>query len=167
MKFSLVALFLVCLSLAVCGQTKVPQFKHYPSTENFSGKNAPVIIGKNEKTFRTRLREASKEKPNFAGRYILTAWGCGAECLMGAVIDAKTGRVYWWNFTICCAANFAADFKPIEFRLNSRLIVFSGLRNEEGENGAHFYKFENGRFVFIKTVKDKNPRSAGQNRKSV
>jgi hypothetical protein len=154
MKISVLTLFLLCLSVAVFGQKGVPQFKDYPATEKFSGKNAPVIIGKNEKAFRTRLREASKEKPNFAGRYILTSWGCGAECLMGAVIDAKTGRVYWWNFTVCCWENTDDGFNPIEFRLNSRLIIFSGLRNEKGAKGAHFYKFQNGRFVFIKTIKN-------------
>lgn len=97
--------------------------------------------------FRTRLREAAKDKANFAGRYILTAWGCGTTCLMGAVIDAKTGNVHWWNFTVCCWGFDIDDkFRPIEFPLNSRLIVFSGARNEkEGDIGAHFYKLENGR----------------------
>ena len=155
MKNLLLILIFVFSSLAVFGQNRVPQFKDYPATEKFTGRNAPVIIGKNERMFRTRLREAAKEKPNFAGRYILTSWGCGTSCLMGAVIDAKTGKVYWWNFTVCCWENTDEDFNPIEFRLNSRLLVFSGLRNEGGATGAHFYKFENGRFVFIKTVKDK------------
>ena len=73
---------------------------------------------------------------------------------MGAVIDAKTGKVYWLSHTTCCWG-FDVDekFQPIEFRLNSSLIVFSGLRNEkEGDNGAHFYKFENGRFVHLRSI---------------
>jgi hypothetical protein len=156
MKVFLPALFFVCFSLAVFGQNKVPRFKDYPAGRIYTGKNAAIKLTRDDKTFRTRLREAAKEKPNFAGRYILTAWGCGAECLMGAVIDAQTGKVYWWNFSVCCWENFDENFKPIDFRLNSRLIVFSGLRNEkEGDQGAHFYKFENGRFVFIKTVRNK------------
>ncbi len=155
MKFSLLTLILVFSSLAVFGQKGAPQFRDYPAGKIYKGRNAPVIIGKNERMFRTRLREAAKEKPNFAGRYIVTAWGCGTQCLMGAVIDAKTGKVYWWNFTVCCWENADDDFSPIEFRPNSRLIVFSGLRNEAGIKGAHFYKFENGRFIFIKTLPDK------------
>src|ERR1700737_1549913 len=65
----------------------------------------------------------------------------GASCLMGAVIDAKTGKVNWWNFSICCWLGDVDDkFQPIEFRLNSKLIVFSGARNEKGGDvGAHFY----------------------------
>jgi len=75
---------------------------------------------------------------------------------MGAVIDAKTGRVYWFP-TICCWGVEVDDkFKPIEFRLESKLIVFSGLRNEkEDDKGAHFYKFENGRFIHIHSVMKK------------
>ena len=44
------------------------------------------------------------------------------------------------------------NFRPIEFRLNSKLIVFSSARNEKDDNGVHFYKFENGRFVHLRSV---------------
>ena len=68
---------------------------------------------------------------------------------MGAVIDAKTGKVYWWNFTICCWGSGKGDkFNPIDFRSDSRLIVFTGLRNEkDGDDGAHFYLYDGARFV--------------------
>lgn len=136
---------------STAGQGRVPQFKDFPVTEAYKGKTAALVLTRDDRMFRTRLREAAKEKPNFAGRYILTTWGCGTTCLMGAVIDAKTGKVYWFPHTVCCWG-FDTDehFQPVEFRLNSRLIVFSGARNEkDGDNGAHFYKFENGHFVHI------------------
>jgi hypothetical protein len=42
-------------------------------------------------------------------------------------------------------------------RLNSKLIVFAGARNEkEGDVGTHFYKFEGGRFVHIKSIMKPN-----------
>ena len=48
-------------------------------------------------------------------------------------------------------------FQPIEVRLNSSLIVFSGARNEkEGDVGTHFYKLVNGRFVHLKSVLKKS-----------
>lgn len=134
----------------VRSQNRVPQFKDYPVTEAYTGKTAPVVLTRDDRMFRTVLREASKEKPNFAGRYILTAWGCGTACLIGAVIDAKTGKVYRWGFSICCWR--AEVDEPIEYRLNSKLIVFSGARNEKDDNGAHFYKFEHGRFVHLRSV---------------
>ncbi len=149
-----VAFALALLAESAVAQSRVPQFKDFPASEAYTGKNAPLVLTREDRMFRTRLREAAREKPNFAGHYILTAWGCGTSCLMGAVIDAKTGKVYWWHFSICCwGHDVDENFEPIEFRLNSKLIVFSGARSEkEGDNGAHFYKFENGRFVHLRSV---------------
>ena len=152
--------FLVICFLRALGQSSVPHFKDYPAGETYKGTTAALVLTKNDLAFKTRLRWAAKNlKPNFAGHYILTTWGCGAQCLMGAVIDAKTGRVYWWDFTICCWGFETDDkFNPIEFRPDSSLIVFSGLRNEkDGDDGAHFYRFDRGRFVHIRSVLKPNP----------
>lgn len=143
-------------SSSALAQASVPHFKDYPISEIYKGRPAPLVLTRDDLTFKTRLRWAAKnQKPNFAGHYILTTWGCGALCLMGAVIDAKTGKAYWWNFSICCWRSDVDDkFSPIEFRPDSRLIIFSGLRNEkEGDDGAHFYRLDkSGRFVHIRSV---------------
>ena len=153
-KFSLapilVLLFMGASSSSVLAQAGVPKFEYFPTDEIYKGATAPLVLTRNDRAFKTRLQWAAKHlRPNFAGHYILTTWGCGAECLMGGVIDAKTGRVYWWNFTICCWGPGKGDkFNPIEFRPDSRLIIFTGLRNEkDGDDGAHFYLFDDGRFV--------------------
>ena len=139
------------------GSSEVPQFKDYPAGELYKGATAPLVLAQKDQEFRGKLRAAAKsQKPNFAGHYILTTWGCGGGCVMGAVIDARTGKVYWWEFTVCCWPETDDNFKPIDFRADSRLIIFSGLRNEkEGDDGAHFYVFDNGQFKFLKT-KTKN-----------
>lgn len=160
-KLRILFLFIAALgggSSNLFGQPRIPQFKDYAATDYYQGKTVSPIITKDDRTFRTRLREGAKEKPNFAGRYILTAWGCGALCLMGAVIDARTGKIYWLPHSTCCWRVGDDNFNPIEFRINSRLVVFSGLRNEsekDSEDDSHFYEFKNGRFIFIKTVKRK------------
>jgi hypothetical protein len=144
------ALVLFCATTVA--QTRVPQFRDFSVVEVYAGKTAPLKLTPEDRRFRTRLQEAARKKPNFAGHYILTTWGCGSECLLGAVIDAKTGKVYQWDFSICCWEGGDDNFRPVEFRLHSELIVFSGRRNEgEGDNGAHFYKFENGRFVHLRS----------------
>lgn len=147
----------LCFCLTATAQNKTPKFKDYPVTEIYTGQVASLVLTKNDTMFRTRLKEATKEKPNFAGNYILTFWGCGSECVMGAAIDAKTGKVYWLPDSICCWGMDVDDkFNPIEYRLDSKLIVLSGERNEKkGDNGAHFYKFENGIFVHIKSIMKK------------
>jgi hypothetical protein len=154
-----VKLFILILLLLVGGgltqaQERIPRFKDYPVTTSYIGRNAPVKLTGGDRTFRTRLREAAKEKPNFAGHYILTTWGCGTSCLMGAVIDAKTGKVYWLPGSICCYGYDTDDnFEPVIVRLDSRLIVLSGMINEEeSTNGTHFYKFENGKFKLVRSV---------------
>jgi len=146
----LLLLFLCSNFSSALAQAGVPRFEYFPVREIYNGPTAPLVLTRHDCAFKTRLRWAAKhQKPNFAGHYILTSWGCGAECLMGAVIDAKTGKVYWWNFTICCWGARPDDkFNPIEFRRDSRLIIFTGLRHEkDGDDGAHYYRFDNGRFI--------------------
>lgn len=156
LRISHLLVLLVLSSAYTLGQTTIPQFKNFPAQGEYAGKNAPVVITSEDRRFRTRLKEAAQRKPNFAGHYVLTAWGCGAECLMGAVIDANTGKVHWFPHTICCWNEIDRDknFTPIEFRLNSRLVVFTGLRNEqEGDQGAHFYELDTTGFKYLRTIK--------------
>src|ERR1044071_985780 len=154
------AAFLLGSEIATPAQSRIPRFRDYPVSETYRGKTAPLVLTRDDRIFRTRLRWAAQNlKPNFAGRYILTTWGCGTSCLMGAVIDARTGRVHWWDFSICCwGYDVDENFQPIEIRLDSKLIIFSGARNEkEGDVGTHFYKFESGRFVHVRTILNVSP----------
>jgi len=73
---------------------------------------------------------------------------------MGAVIDANSGRVYWMPHTICCWPDDIDErFRPIAYSLKSRLVIFSGIRNEkDGDRGTHYYEFKDGRFIHLKSV---------------
>lgn len=129
----------------------IPRFEDYPAKEVFTGKNAPIKLSRETRFFRTRLRKASKRNPDFAGRYILATWGCGNQCRMGAVIDPKTGKIYPIPFTICCwGDDYGLDFKAIEYRIDSKLIIFTGARDEKvGDEGKHFYIFDGKKFVHL------------------
>lgn len=130
----------------------LPKFEDYHVTQQFTGKNARIVLGAQEREFRTRLREGAKDKVNFAGHYVLTVWGCGGGCLMGAAIDATTGRVHWLPFTICC---WPVEVEhPLDFRIDSTLIVFTGSRGETGQ-GVYYYKFEKNSFTLLKAVEKK------------
>ena len=89
---------LTCAAVAVAAhaQGRAPSFRDYPVRRFYRGRVAPVVLDADSRAFRTRLREAARGRPNFAGRYIVTAWGCGTGCEVGAAIDAKTGRVHWF-----------------------------------------------------------------------
>src|SRR5436305_1231053 len=96
-----------CICLFYFGLTLVakpwqhPMFSDYPVKEIFHGSSKPVDLKSHPKArqFRTVLHEASMEKPSFAGYYIVAEWGCGTYCHEAALIDARTGAVYFAPFT--------------------------------------------------------------------
>lgn len=155
-------LFLMALTLGFIQYTqadeKHPSFKDYPVPESeiYTGNTAPVKLDTEEaKMFKTRLTKAAEQKPNFAGHYILASWGCGANCATGAVIDAKDGKVYSIPFAVSGWDTKAKD--AMECQLNSRLIIFNGMLNEEGNKGKHYYKFENNQFIPIQKAASSLP----------
>lgn len=142
------------LCMTVAQAQKLPRFTDYPVTESFSGKTAPLVLSREARMYRTRLNEAARQKPNFAGHFIVTTWGCGTECVMGAIIDASTGRVLMLPTTLCCwGGGVDEKFNPVESKPNSKLIILSGARNEkEGDLATRFYKFENNRLTLIRSI---------------
>ncbi|MDL2358168.1 MAG: hypothetical protein QFF03_23200 [Pseudomonadota bacterium] len=140
----LLAIILATLSSVALA---APRFADYPAS-SFSGRSANVrLVDPKSRQFATMLRDASRRKPDFAGRYVLASWGCGASCTMTAAIDAKTGAVSWLPFTLCC---WRADIvEPLEFRLDSRLLIVQGSRNEQG-SGTHYYTFDGRRFSEVR-----------------
>lgn len=126
------------------------RFSDFPVSERYNKPSkAPVLATKEQRAFRTRLRQAAKEKPNFAGHYIVTIWGCGTECISGAIIDARTGSVIMLPFSLCCwGVDVPDDFEPLAYRIDSSLIVVSGARDENTQdNGKHYYTVRNKRLV--------------------
>ncbi|MDP3818295.1 MAG: hypothetical protein Q8Q57_04775 [Methylotenera sp.] len=150
MKTSLMIFLLAFPLLGIAENTSVPKFQDYPVSTSYIGNPAKVVLSSDkEKSFRTRLTEASKQKANFAGEYVVTGWGCGTSCIHGAAVSLKTGRVVFWPGSICC---WEGDGERLDFRINSRLIVAAGRINEGDEYGAHFYEFTGSEFKHIKTI---------------
>ena len=130
-----------------------PRFEDFQIAKIHRGKSKPPDLSTPDaRAFRSRLRAAAKGKVNFAGHYIVTTWGCGASCVGGAAIDALTGKVIFLPFSVCCWGAVPESFRPVAHQANSRLIVFSGLRNEEEPMGAHYYELKDCEFKFIESV---------------
>lgn len=126
-----------------------PTFEDYPVTETFEGESAPLVFTSETRMFRSRLQSAAAQGPNFAGKYIIATWGCGTDCLMGGVVDPKTGNTSMIPFSICCVFENAPEgTEKVEFQKDSKLIIFNGLLDEqESDIRQHFYLFENNKFV--------------------
>lgn len=109
---SIVVCFLAVLTLpqsALQAKSVEPKLRDYPVAELFEGTAAePIIATPEARRYRTRIKTGVRLKhwvttekgeifsagPDFAGHYFVIQWGCGSQCAMMAIVDAKTGAVY-------------------------------------------------------------------------
>ncbi|MBI0330055.1 hypothetical protein [Burkholderia plantarii] len=126
----------------------VPEFDNFPVEQIWHGKVAPTVLrSEQDHRFAARLRELSGKKPNFAGHYALSSWGCGAACTMAVAVDVKTGDTVWLPFTVCC---WDVDVRePVAYRHDSKLVIVRGSRDETG-NGIYYYLFDQHRFTLLR-----------------
>lgn len=132
---------------------EVPKFTQFPA-KIYSGQIGRLNFSTpHAYSYRTRLREASQLPVNFGGRYQVALWGCGTDCATGAFVDAPTGRVTFLPTVNTYEMRDIVDdrFKSIDYRLESRLLVFAGQLNEAGVSGWHFYAVDHGALRHIMT----------------
>ena len=142
----------------------VPQFAQFPSPAYRGPIGRVDLSSPNVYQYRTRLQNGARQPPNFAGHYQLVQWGCGTECNTGAVIDALNGQVTFLPTVAMQGMEAAMDakFKAVEFRADSRLIVFSGRINETGVLGTHFDLWNGSGFQELLTVPFVPPATQAQ-----
>lgn len=156
-------------SLKAETQRASPRFGDYPVREVYTGRIAPVILDtKRARMFRSRLREDSRAGVNFAGHYTVVFWGCGTGCAQVAVVDARTGRVYWppLDYTDIPGAPeegidkaaFAA--RHPNFRPDSKLLVLTRSHYDgRGGRTAYYYLFDKNRFRLLRQAEERDPDS--------
>jgi hypothetical protein len=151
-RFTFLSLFVFVTVANPAAQ--MPSFEQYRVAENYKGKVAPPVLSEVQPAIRAKLKGAARQKPNFAGHYILLTWSCGSECLTGCVIDATTGHIYMLPVSLCCwNPDGVQTENPIEFHRDSKLIIFKGGRNGKAcDWGQHYYQFDKGQFELIKTT---------------
>ncbi|MRV76001.1 hypothetical protein GJ700_30235 [Duganella sp. FT92W] len=142
-----------------------PRFASYP-VPVYTGANAAPKLNADDRTrmYRTRIREWSREKPNFAGHYILATWGCGAECVQITIIDAMTGTVFHPDGVTLNAANNIEDAlfdgKPrwpnagsLKFKPDSQLLILFGMPEEDSKRrGISYYRWHNNKLSLLRHV---------------
>ncbi|HEX8128299.1 MAG TPA: hypothetical protein VF527_04295 [Pyrinomonadaceae bacterium] len=140
-----------------------PRFSDYPVKEIYKGRIAPVVLdSKRARRFRSRLREDSRAGVNFAGHYTVVFWGCGTGCAQVAVVDAKTGRVYWppLEYTDIPGSPEDAATPHPNFRPDSKLLVLTrSYYDGRGSYTAYYYLFDKNRFRLLRQAEERHPDS--------
>ena len=142
-----------------------PAFTSYLS-KPYTGENAQIQLGNDAeaKLFRTRLRQWSTHKVNFAGHYILATWGCGTDCSQIMIIDAVSGHVFHPK---SISTNIAANVDlglinggtvwpnegSVKFRADSKLLVLIGAPDEDGSRrGISYYAWDHNQLQLVRYV---------------
>ena len=154
--------FLLLLAIGALAQTgKVPTFTQYPvRVEKIKSINVDVS-DKNARMYRTNLRNASKEGVNFAGYYVLTSWGCGTNCGEAAIIDGRTGKVYFPTQLAGFGIGFESwlgEDDPLEFKQDSKLLIVKGyapteLNKTKPHGGYYYFNWNGSTLQLVKFVK--------------
>lgn len=134
----------------------LPDFEaHKAEAWNGSPKAVNLDSHADARMFRTRLTEARAGGVNFAGHYIFSYWGCGTNCLVGAVIDAKTGRVYFPRELGGMGVGLPGtdpEAEALEFRKDSNLLILRGALSDNDRPGTHYLLWDGGDFRSIRFV---------------
>jgi len=164
MKRSFITVFAwATLGVSNFGQSSlVPKFSAFPTiVETTKAKSIDFKKNPDARTFRTRLTEGLRGGVNFAGHFVVVGWGCGTGCISGAIIDARTGNVFWpEQFNAVGVWYDGQEYaeEPVAFRKNSRMLVITGVPGQasddapEKPSGAYYYEWKNNRLRQIKFV---------------
>jgi hypothetical protein len=160
---------------------RLPRFEDYPVSEVFAQTpHLPILVTSEQRMFRTRIREGvekgwgvwingewSKEQnkpgPNFAGHYIVIAWGCGSGCIRMAMSDAETGTVYnpppvsdgELALPMLVFPNSAGGAAETEYRRNSRLMIVRATPHADRSDAvpyAYYFLWQDKRWRLLRRV---------------
>jgi hypothetical protein len=140
-----------------------PRFADYPVKEIYKGRIAPVMLdSRRARMFRSRLREDSRGGVNFAGHYTVVFWGCGTGCAQVAVVDAKTGKVYWPPLDYMDIPGSAEEDPAARpnFLPDSKLLILTrSYYDGGGTYTAYYYLFDKNRFRLLRRAVERHPAS--------
>lgn len=146
-----------CLFAYDPGRADLPQFSAYPARALRSQPRQPKLDTPQAHEFRTAISRGATAGVNFAGRFTIVGWGCGAACLDWAVIDRRTGQVRFDRTRRVVSAAHVDDdpmvpgvdrtFNALRFRRDSRLLVLQGAPQEDpAREGVTYLRWTGARF---------------------
>jgi len=173
-----VLLFLAGCAWAQPHSRALPQFKDYPASEIFSGTPAaPKLVTPLEQDYAARIRGGvekgygvfrdGKEKkgPNFAGDMIVVQWGCGSPCMRMALVNARTGDVYYppislnrvgapsFDLPLLIIGESVPQNPRVRSRLNSSLMIIEATPSpsEHPPCCAYYFVWRQNRWILLRS----------------
>jgi hypothetical protein len=97
------------------------EFADYPAAQQHNSSEVvlPDFRGRDAwaRRYRTRITNAAKAGPNFAGHYALVQIGCGTSCRFAFLVDVTTGQVH--EFPLGGEDNYQLE---LSYQEGSRLV---------------------------------------------
>jgi len=154
MKSTFLILFLGISVQAAAAQSL--RLQKYPA-QVFSGRPAAAKISSpRARIYRTVIRNGAREGPNFAGHYTIVVWGCGLNCRQLAIVDARSGEVFFPSNLLQINFLFEDTAEFLQFRKNSRLLIVVGSMvgtNDDWRTGKYYYEWKNQRLLLVHAIK--------------
>lgn len=146
-----VAGLLVVVSLSC--QADEYRFEHYPASETSSRvlEQLTSLDADKDSVIEMFLQRAVGSSANFAGKYVLTYWGCGTSCQQVAAIDVETGEVFY--------PGEGAASAGVCYQLDSRLLIVNPVDKAGAEQipdwfHTYFYEMNDDGFRLLGTTRD-------------
>ncbi|GAA0558184.1 hypothetical protein GCM10008942_03330 [Rhizomicrobium electricum] len=138
-----------------------PKFSDWPVRAMTTTHRVSISLRHNPQArlFRTVLRQASQQEPDFAGHYKIAVWGCGASCTDWGIIDLATGKVVLdESLRGIGGANIGPetetpDYWGLRFRKDSALLIVVGApREDDRRDGIAYYHWTGKAFRLLRFV---------------
>jgi hypothetical protein len=134
--------FILAVVRGIGQEPDLPKFEDFRVNEAFKGPPArPILNTPHQRAYRTVIREAAKNGPNFAGHWTIAEAGCGSDCAVFAMVNEVTGETLDKPFP---QITFPPMFDYVDtsrladtHRVDSRLLVLHGC--PEGDICASYY----------------------------
>lgn len=129
------------------------RFEDYPVMESSSGVVEQLMLPESDRgsVIEMFLQRAVGSSPNFAGKYVLTYWGCGTGCQQVAAIDVETGEVFY--------PGEGAASNGVCYQLDSALLIVNPIDREGAEQipdwfHTYFYEITGQGFQLLGKTRD-------------
>jgi hypothetical protein len=133
----------------------------------------PILATPEQRHYRTRIRNGvsggsdgwsgswrnpiKSKRPNFAGHYFVVSWGCGSQCVMMAIVDAKTGVIYDPPLSGAGSELYLPldNLSDMDFDIrpdSSLLVLRNACRDFRNSCGIYYFNWKDNRFALVRFV---------------